>query len=144
MCTALVTLVVYLLSVMQGIGTLMHTVTGVDYNLCIFLALITFTVLTITSGSKGVLITDTIMFGIFTTATLCGVFVIAGKGGGWYNIVDIVTKADSDLLSWHGNLTYLYPTGFENIVWGLAYGVVWMSVCMVSPWQSSRYLMAKN
>ena len=38
----------------------------------------------------------------------------------------------------------LYDTGWENIVWGLNFGVVWMSVCMVGPWQSSRYQMARD
>ena len=68
--TAIITMTVYLLSVMQGIGTLMNYVTGVNYNICILLALITFAVLTVTSGSKGVLITDTLMFSIFTGASL--------------------------------------------------------------------------
>lgn len=144
MITALVTLTVYLLSIMQGIGTLMNVVTGVNYNICILLALITFTVLTVTSGSKGVLITDTIMFGIFTFATIIGVFVIAHNGGGWVSVIEKVTQGNVSLLSWSGDLSYFYPTGTENMVWAIAYGFVWMSVCMVGPWQSSRYLMAKN
>ena len=40
--TAIITMTVYLLSVMQGIGTLMNYVTGVNYNVCVLLALITF------------------------------------------------------------------------------------------------------
>lgn len=144
MATAMVTLIVYMLSIMQGIGTLMSTVTGVDYNLCIFLALITFTLLTITSGSKGVLITDTVMFGIFTLATVAAVFAIAGKAGGWTQAIQTVTQQNPALLSWSGDLSYFYPTGGQNMLWALLYGVVWMSVCMVGPWQSSRYLMAKN
>ena len=74
--TSIVTMTVYLLSVMQGIGTLMGYVTGINYNLCIFLALMTFVILTVTSGSKGVLITDTLMFGIFTIASLITVGLI--------------------------------------------------------------------
>ena len=68
--TGLVIYLVYMLSIMQGIGTLMNYVTGIDYNICILLALITFTILTTTSGSKGVLITDKKMFGEFTIAEI--------------------------------------------------------------------------
>lgn len=45
---------------MQGIGTLMNYVTGIDYNVCIL-----FAIFTITSSFKGILITGTIMFGSF-------------------------------------------------------------------------------
>lgn len=142
--TELVTIVVYLLSTMQGIGTLMNLVTGVDYTLCILLALITFTVLTVTSGSKGVLITDTIMFGGFTVITVIVIVIATIKGGGWTNIVERLAVIKPEVLSWSGDLNYLYPTGAQNIIWAFAYGIVWMSVCMVGPWQASRYLMAKN
>lgn len=142
--TAIVTMTVYLLSVMQGIGTLMNYVTGVDYNICIFLALITFAVLTITSGSKGVLITDTLMFGIFTIASLVVVFIVVGKLGGWNTAVENVTKLNPVLFSWSGDLTHLYPTGAENMAWAIMTGLTWTAVCAVAPWQSSRYLMAKN
>lgn len=142
--TELVTIIVYLLSTMQGIGTLMNLVTGVDYSLCILLALITFTVLTVTSGSKGVLITDTIMFGGFTLITVIVIIVAVIRGGGWFSVVERLAQLKPAILSWSGDLSYLYPTGTQNIIWAFAYGIVWMSVCMVGPWQASRYLMAKN
>lgn len=143
--TAVITMTVYLLSVVQGVGTLMHVVTGVDYNVCILVAIIVFSIVTISSGSRGVLITDTLMFGIFTTALVCSVFVITGKAGGWYSVVEQLNSFEiKNLLSWSGNLEYMYPTGVENVIWGIVYGIVWFSVCMVGPWQSSRYLMAKS
>lgn len=142
--TAIITMTVYLLSVMQGIGTLMSYVTGADYNLCIFLALITFTILTVTSGSKGVLITDTLMFGIFTIFSLIAVIIIVNKLGGWNTAVENVTTLNSVLFSWSGDLTHLYPTGAENMAWAIMTGLTWVAVCAVAPWQASRYLMAKN
>lgn len=142
--TAIITMTVYTLSVMQGIGTLMNYVTGVDYNLCVLLALITFAILTITSGSKGVLITDTLMFSVFTIAALISVGIIVGKLGGWNTAVENITKLDDTLLSWSGDLNYLYPTGAENMAWAVMTGLTWTAVCAVAPWQSSRYLMAKN
>lgn len=142
--TGLVIYLVYMLSIMQGIGTLMHYVTDVDYNICITLALITFTLLTVTSGSKGVLITDTLMFGIFTVASLLATSVIVRRAGGWHETLQAVTAMDPDVFSWHGNLEHYYATGWENMVWAIMTGITWIAVCMVGPWQSSRYLMAKN
>lgn len=142
--TAIITMTVYLLSVMQGIGTLMSYVTGLDYNICVLLALITFAVLTVTSGSKGVLITDTLMFVIFTFFSLTSVVLIVNKLGGWYTAVENVTKLNEVLFSWSGDLTHLYATGTENMAWAIMTGLTWVAVCAVAPWQSSRYLMAKN
>lgn len=144
--TAIIMMSVYLLSVIQGIGTLMSVVTGVNYNVCIILAMGVLTVLTVISGSRGVLITDTIMAGVFTAAVLVGIMFIADRTGGWFNSIQSIASDPglSSYLSWGGKPGPLYNTGVENVVWGLVYGVVWMSVCMVGPWQSSRYLMAKN
>lgn len=143
--TAVVTMTVYLLSVVQGVGTLMHVVTGVNYKLCIVLAVIVFCIVTVVSGSRGVLITDTLMFSIFTIALVISVFVITGKAGGWYTVVERLNNFEvKGLLSWGGNPDYMYSNGIENVVWGIVYGIVWFSVCMVGPWQSSRYQMAKN
>lgn len=144
--TAIITMTVYLLSVMQGIGTLMSTVIGIDYNICILIALIVFTFISVASGSRGVLITDTIMAGVFTLALVGAAFVISDQVGGWFPAIEnlAANESTSALLSWGGQPGPLYDTGMENVIWGLTYGVVWMSVCMVGPWQSSRYLMARN
>ena len=144
--TAIIMMSVYLLSVLQGIGTLMSLVTGVNINVCMILAMVVLTVLTVASGSRGVLITDTIMASIFTIAVIVGMVFIAKNTGGWFGAIESIASNPSltDYLSWGGKPGPLYNTGVENVIWGLAYGVVWMSVCMVGPWQSSRYLMAKN
>ena len=144
--TGTIIMLVYMLSTVQGIGTLMSVVTGVSYNICIALAVIAFTLISMMSGSKGVLITDTIMFAVFTVATLIGAFFIARAAGGWTDAVSemAIYKNIPGILSWTGNADYFYPTGTENMVWAFGYGIAWMSVLMVAPWQSSRYLMAKN
>lgn len=142
--TSIITMVVYLLSVIQGIGTLMSTVTSVDYNICIILSLIAFLTVCITSGTSGVLITDTIMFGIFTLSFVVAGIIITFEAGGWYEAVDKIQEMGKGLLLAGGNPDYMYSSAAENISWGIVYGIVWMSVCMVGPWQSSRYMMAKN
>ena len=144
--TAIVTMTVYLLSVMQGIGTLMSVVTGLDYNMCIIIAMIVFVAVSTIAGASGVLITDKILFAVFTSAFVVSAFVIVGKAGGCSIVVKqlVHLEGKQGLLSWGGNTDYLYPTKGGNIFWGIVYGVVWLSVCMVGPWQSSRYLMAKS
>lgn len=139
-------MLVYSLSCVQGIATLMSVVTGLTYNTCIVLSVIAFTLITVLSGAKGVLITDTIMFAVFSVATLIGAAVIASKAGGWMNAVSELATYEPipGLLSAGGNPSYFYPTGKENIIWAAGYGIAWMAVLAVAPWQSSRYLMAKN
>ena len=144
--TAIATMTVYLLSIIQGVGTLMELVTGVDYKICIVIAMVVFTLISVTSGSSGVLITDTLMAAVFTGALVIGIGFIAKNTGGWFTSVETVA-ADPDLsalLSWGGKPGALYDTGIENVIWGVNYGIVWMSVCMVGPWQASRYQMAKD
>ncbi len=139
-------MLVYSLSCVQGIATLMSVVTGLTYNTCIVLAVIAFTLITMFSGAKGVLITDTIMFALFSVATIVGAAFIAAKAGGWMNTVTEMAsyKPIPGILAACGNLDYFYPTPRENFIWACGYGIAWMAVLAVAPWQSSRYLMAKN
>lgn len=144
--TTIIAVCAYMLSAMQGISTLMTNITGLSYRTCVLIAWASFTIFTIYSGSMGVLLTDTIMFLIFLCAAVIAVPFVAKNAGGWFiaihNLADSVTTPG--IISWHSNLDYMYPTGAGNIAWAITYGVVWAVVVMVSPWQTSRYLMAKN
>lgn len=143
---AIISMSVYLLSVVQGVGTLMTIITDVPYIICITLIVITFTLLTILSGSKGVLMSDTLMFAIFSSMSLVGLGIIVNAAGGWYEAVGSLVNFERTpgVISWTNNLDYFYPTGMQNFVWAVGYGIVWGAIAMVAPWQSSRYLMAKN
>jgi len=142
----IVAVTAYMLSAMQGISTLMSSITGLSYSTCVIIAWASFAVFTTWSGSSGVLITDTIMFLVFLAAALVGIPYIIDAAGGW--IPGIANLANSTttpgIISAGGNLDYLYPTAGENITWAVTYGIVWALVVMVSPWQTSRYLMAKD
>lgn len=144
--TSVIIMLVYSLSCVQGIATLMSVVTGVGYNLCIVLAVIAFTLITVLSGAKGVLITDTIMFAVFSVATIIGAVFVASRAGGWMETVSSLATYQPipGILSAGGNLSYFYPTAGENYIWACGYGIAWLAVLAVAPWQSSRYLMAKN
>jgi len=144
--TAIIMMSVYLLSVIQGAGTLMNVITGMNYKMCIVIAIVVFTFISVVSGSRGVLITDTLMAGLFTVSMLVSVVFIAGKAGGWFSAITMLAQTPDTrvLLTWEGRPGALYETGIDNMIWGISYGIVWCSVCAIGPWQSSRYLMAKD
>lgn len=142
----LVSVSAYLLSAIQGVATLMSSITDFDYSLCAVIVWLAFTVFTIYSGSPGVLLTDTIMFLIFLAAALVAVPFIVSAGGGWFDGIKALANCKSmpGIISWAGNPDYLYPDGASNLAWAVTYGVVWALVVAVSPWQTSRYQMARN
>lgn len=107
--TELVTITVYMLATIQGTGILMTLVTGLDYNLCILLALITFTIMTVASGSKGVLITDTIMFGFFTIITIIVILAAIGNAGGWFHVLETVAQKFPSKLAWGESQAIFIP-----------------------------------
>lgn len=136
----------YLLSAIQGVSTLMSNITDLSYSTCAVIVWLAFTVFTIYSGSPGVLLTDTIMFLVFLVAALVAVPFIVDAAGGWFPGIEALARCESmpGIISWSGNLDYLYPDGASNLAWAVTYGVVWALVVAVSPWQTSRYLMAKD
>lgn len=139
-CTA------YMLSAMQGISTLMESIIGIDYSTCVIIAWVTFALFTIWSGSSGVLITDTIMFIVFLVAAIIGIPFVIKEAGGWNTAITALATSTTTpgIISAGGNLDYLYSTQGENLAWAVTYGIVWALVVSISPWQTSRYLMAKN
>lgn len=144
--TAIVMMGVYLLSVIQGVGTLMNAVTGVDYNTCVILTLVVLTLITVIAGSRGVLLTDTLMASVFTIALVVSAIIIIHNAGGIFGGVSQLTQNPEtrEILSWAGKPGALYDVGWKNVFWGVNYGIAWMAVVSVGPWQSSRYLMAKD
>lgn len=144
--TTIVAVTAYMLSAIQGISTLMNSITGISYSGCVIIAWVTFAVFTIWSGSSGVLITDTIMFLVFLAASLVGIPFIVSRAGGWTGAISALANSETcpGIISAGANLDYLYSNGAENLVWAVTYGIVWALVVMVSPWQTSRYLMAKD
>lgn len=136
----------YMLSAMQGISTLMTQITGLDYKVCVIIAWLSFTIFTVYSGSTGVLLTDTIMFMIFLAAAIIAIPFIVNAAGGWNSAITALAQSTTrpGIIAWTNNLDYLYPTGGQNLIWAVIYGTVWAMVVMVSPWQTSRYLMAKD
>ncbi|MBR2766421.1 MAG: sodium:solute symporter family protein [Blautia sp.] len=143
---AVIVMTVYCVTVVKGISTLMSAVTGVDPFICAVIAMSVFTLITVMAGSSGVLITDTMMATLFTVITLVCCILIAQKAGGWNDAVKTIvgTSGMEHYLSWEGQPGLIMNNGRDNMIWALTNGIVWMSVTMVSPWQTSRYMMAKD
>nr|WP_303649967.1 sodium:solute symporter family protein [Desulfobotulus pelophilus] len=140
-----ISLTAYLLSVIQGTGLLMETLTGFSRFSCLAISWICFTAFTFYSGSRGVVITDTLMCIFFLAATvLAGFFVLKAAGGVGSLVVNLASSADTPdgLLDYHGN------TGggskLDMMTYAISMGFVWMIAVGVSPWQAGRNLMARN
>jgi len=139
----------YLVSVTQGISILIANLLEIDFIYALLIVWLTYTLLTFLSGAKGVLLTDTIMYFIFTIATFISIPFILNKVGGW---PDAIAKTAHDLLSrpnileWHGitGEGAYHGLPHEALLWAIIMGIAWTCVLAISPWQTSRYLMAKN
>lgn len=139
----------YLVSVTQGISLLISHLLEIDFIYALLIVWTTYTVLTFVSGAKGVLLTDTIMYFVFTAATFVSIPFILNKVGGWPDAIsktahDILDKPN--ILSWHGitGEGAFHGLPHEALLWAIILGLSWTCVLAISPWQTSRYLMAKN
>jgi len=138
----------YLLVVTQGAAILIADLTGLPYTSAVILAWLSYTGFTMYAGSKGVVITDTLMFLLFTGATILFVGDLLEGFGGFQNTIEELTRRDvkRDLTTWHGTIGEgtAWPTAWDFLVWFIIIDLAWSLVYAVSPWQSSRHLMAKN
>ena len=138
----------YLLVVTQGAGILLSDLTGLSYFQSIILAWLSYTGFTMYAGSKGVILTDTLMFLMFTAATVFFVFFIVNDFGGVATAIENMAQLESkpDIASWHGTVGpgTEWPTPIDYLIWTIIIDVSWGVVYAVGPWQASRHLMAKN
>lgn len=146
--TIIVALGGYLLAVTQGAAILVSQLTELSYVQGLIVAWVSYTLFTMYSGSRGVILTDTLMFLLFAVASVAAVVYLVDDLGGVPTIVrDLVAvEGKPELMSWHGTIGpgTQWPTSADYLIWAIAIDVSWMLVFMVSPWQSSRHLMAKN
>ena len=144
----IISITAYLLASITGVGILMQELTGLSYEMCLFLAWVCFTGFTFYSGSKGAILTDTCMFLVFLAGTIvAGIYIFNAQGG----IGELLTKlmenpaTPEGLLDYHGNIP---GTGANDVFGAMMYsitmGIIWFITVGVSPWQAGRNLMAKS
>jgi Na+/proline symporter len=138
----------YLLAVTQGAGILLSQLTDLTYVQALVFAWLSYTTFTMYSGSRGVILTDTLMFLLFTFASAGAIAFIVGDLGGVSKVMSNLAVLDGkeDLMSWHGIVGpgTEWPEPMDYLIWTIAIDASWALVYCVSPWQSSRHLMAKN
>ena len=146
--TIIVALGGYLLVVTQGAAILLSDLTNLTFTQSLLIAWLSYTLFTMYSGSKGVILTDTLMFLLFAFATVFFIGYIVSDLGGIATAVENLTKIESkpDIASWHGVVGpgTDWPTAMDYLIWALTLDIAWSVVYAVSPWQASRHLMAKN
>lgn len=138
----------YLLAVTQGAAILLSGLTDLSYAQALVVAWLSYTAFTMYSGSRGVILTDTLMFLLFTAASLGAIVFLVQDYGGWPSVIEGLVQIEEkkELMSWHGIVGpgTVFPTPTDYLIWAIVIDISWLLVFAVSPWQSSRHLMAKN
>lgn len=144
----IISLTAYLLACITGVGILMQELTGLSHGICLLLAWFCFTAFTFYSGSKGVVLTDTMMFLVFLLASiLAGPYIFNAQGGIGELLNNLMNNpaVPKGLLDYHGNIA---GTGANDVFGAMMYavtmGIIWFITVSVSPWQAGRNLMAKS
>jgi Na+/proline symporter len=138
----------YLLAVTQGAAYLLTQVVDIDFRIALVVCWVSYTGFTMYSGSKGVILTDTLMFLLFSGVALLALFFLISNAGGMsqavYELSSLAEKPD--LMSWAGIVgeDYAFSSGLHFALWNITMALAWGMVYAVSPWQSSRYLIAKD
>lgn len=138
----------YLVAVTQGLVLVMQQLVDLPYWILLIAVWGSYTLFTFLAGSQGVLVNDTIMFVVFTAAAILGMGWLIGKAGGpvtaMERMAQLVEKPDG--VAWHGltGTDNYMGSGLQIVVYAVTFGIVWATVVAVSPWQSSRFLMARD
>ncbi|MCP3674214.1 MAG: sodium:solute symporter family protein [Gammaproteobacteria bacterium] len=139
---------IYLLIVTQGAAILLADITDLSYFQSLILVWLSYTFFTMYSGSKGVIITDTLMFLLFTGATLTFAYYIISDLGGIVSSIENMAQLESKsgIASWSGIVGpgTEWPTAMDYLIWAFVTDIAWSAVYIVSPWQAGRHLMAKD
>src|SRR5699024_9025294 len=139
----------YLVAVTRGASLVLEMVTGISGFWAILITWAAFSFFTILSGSKGVVVTDTIMLIIFMVGGALGFGFIIHRSGGFSEVMNRLVSDEGyrEGLMWYGAVSgegAALTSPLETIIYVITFGVVWMFVLAVSPWQASRFMMARS
>jgi sodium/pantothenate symporter len=138
----------YLLAVTQGAAYLLTQVLPVSYEQALVISWLTYTGFTLYAGTQGVIITDTLMFLLFTFVAFFALLFLVGEAGGMATAVYELSRlpGKEGLMSWTGIVGEDSPfrSGLDFALWNVTLALAWGLVYAVSPWQSSRYLIARD
>ncbi|MFK8018676.1 MAG: sodium:solute symporter [Pseudomonadales bacterium] len=139
---------IYLLIVTQGAAILLSDLTELGYLQSLIVVWLSYTFFTMYAGSKGVILTDTLMFLLFTGATLVFAYYIVSDLGGVASSIENMAQLESKtgIASWSGIVGpgTEWPTPMDYFIWAFVIDIAWSAVYIVGPWQAGRHLMAKD
>jgi len=85
---------------------------------------------------------------LFTVVAMLALVFLVQDAGGWSVAVSklAVLPEKPDLMAWHGMVggDSEFSSALDFTLWNLTMAAAWGLVYAVSPWQSSRYLIARN
>jgi sodium/pantothenate symporter len=146
--TIIVGLGAYLVAITQGAALIVTQVSDVSYSAALLVVWLGYTVFTMYAGSRGVVLTDTLMFLLFSIVCYVALAFVVSASGGWFATMDALARftAKPGIISWHGvtGSGAAWRTPGDALTWAVILGFAWAVVVAVSPWQASRYLMARN
>lgn len=138
----------YLMAVTQGATLLLSEVFDIPYGVTLVAVWASYTAFTFSSGSKGVVLTDTIMFFLFSVVAVFALASIVDASGGWFaTVAELANFSEKpDVIAWHGPVGEgaQWASAGDALTWAIILGLTWGVVFAVSPWQASRYLIARN
>ena len=138
----------YLLAVTQGSAILLSQITDITFAQALIISWVSYTAFTMYSGSRGVILTDTLMFLLFTSVAMLALIFLIQDAGGWAESVRRLAQVPEkpDLMAWHGTVGGDSPfsSALHFALWNITLALAWGMVYAVSPWQSSRYLIARD
>ncbi|MBT5202539.1 MAG: sodium:solute symporter family protein [Gammaproteobacteria bacterium] len=139
---------IYLLIVTQGASILLTDLTELGYVQSLIVVWLSYTFFTLYAGSKGVIITDTLMFLLFTGATLVFAYYIVSDLGGLARSIENMAQLETKpgIASWSGIVGpgTDWPTAMDYLIWAFVIDFAWAAVYIVGPWQAGRHLMARD
>jgi sodium/pantothenate symporter len=90
----------YLLAVTQGAAVILAELTDLTYIQGLVVSWVSYTLFTLYSGSRGVILTDT----LFTIGAFFALVYLVDAQGGWITAVEGLVQLEEkpEILSWHG------------------------------------------
>ena len=138
----------YLFIICQGASAIIGHVSDLSFETGLLVTWLSVCAFTLYSGSRGVILTDTIMFLLFSVVAFTGLGYIVQEAGGWMSTMEQLAlyEAKPGIISWHGATGpgAVWETPFDTVVYAIILGTAWGVVVAVSPWQASRYLIARD
>lgn len=144
--TVLVGIMAYLIVATKGAAVIFSHILNVPITWAYIIVWVVYTSFTFYGGSQGVIITDTMMFVLFVVAMLIAAPYTIHGAGGWTHILQELSSQFPGILSWTGTVGAYsnWPGAADALIWSTIMGLMGLFMVIGSPWQASRYLMAKN